>query len=380
MIIENSNNWSFFLILTICMIVFPKKLRVAIIPIFGSIFIYFYSPISFYLFVPITLLVITWKVREKIEQLNVCFFSFVAYFCLLSFEDFDHYRHIEMFPFEVLVLGFYNLIRCYHVFFEMYFLNKVFKVEEILGYLFYPPILFSGPLERIEEWIHYHNNHQPIDWRRALYLLIRCLFFAIVAEVCYSQFTPSNLDLDSCSYTSILLYVYFTGLVIHFRLAAYIDFSRFFSILMGYPFKKPNFNSPYSSKSVAGFWSRWNMSVARFANDYILFGKMTNFSAKKFTSAIVLNFLIVGICHGLSFSFVLWGALQGLAVIVNFIYLNLKYKKPNVLLWDQKLLSPKLKNFMTLAFLHLTAVLLDARAFEIYDALFAPIVTFFSKS
>ncbi|MCO4781490.1 MAG: hypothetical protein KC646_04145 [Candidatus Cloacimonetes bacterium] len=305
-------------------------------------------------------------------QLHLWLGAFIAYFLALNYENFDHYNSIQMFPFEVLVLGFYNLIRCYHVFFEMYFQNKTFKVSEILGYLFYPPILFSGPLERIEEWIYYHNNSTPRDWKRAAYLLGRCLFFAILAEVFFTQFTSPNLDIKTAPYTSILLYVYFTGLVIHFRLAAYIDFSRFFSILMGYPFKRPNFNSPYSSKSVAGFWSRWNMSVARFANDYILFGKITTMDKKKVASAIVFNFLVVGICHGLNLSFVLWGGVQAIAVILNFMYLNLKHKHIKLLLWDQKFFSSKIKNVLTLTFLHLTAVLLDVRCFDIFQALLAP--------
>ncbi|MCJ8344644.1 hypothetical protein MJH12_03820 [bacterium] len=339
----------------------------------GNLFIHHYSPISFYLYLPCALLIIGYTLRKNIGQTTLWLILFGLYFILLYFEDFHHYETIEIFPFEVLVLGFYNLIRSYHVFYEIYFHKKQFSLDELIGFLWYPPILFSGPLERIEEWVKYHKTNSKIDWKRGGKLILRSLLFASIAEVFYTQFTPSTMNFQKASYFSILLYAYSIGLIIHFRLASYIDFARFFSILMGYPFKRPNFNSPYSSKSIASFWSRWNMSVARFANDYILIGGIPKLDKKKFAFTIVINFIIVGLCHGLDLSFILWGGIHGLAIIINFIYIFLKYKTPKLLLWDQKYFYPQVKTIFTLSFLHLTAILLDVRAFEIFEALCKPI-------
>ena len=112
-----------------------------------------------------------------------------------------------------------------------------------------------------------------------------------IAEFCAYALTPEMVDFSKISILPLLVYVLGIGWEIHFRLSSYINFVRGFSWLMGYKFEKPNFQSPYSARSVAGFWSRWNMSLSRWTREYLFYGNIEDFSIKRVT--IVLSFILV---------------------------------------------------------------------------------------
>lgn len=90
---------------------------------------------------------------------------------------------------------------------------------------------------------------------------------------------------------------------------------------MGYMFglKLPqNFNSPYQSRNIIDFWRRWHMTLSRFLRDYVYIplGGSRKGSFLRYVN-LVLTMLIGGLWHGASWTFVIWGALHGLYLLVN---------------------------------------------------------------
>jgi hypothetical protein len=79
-----------------------------------------------------------------------------------------------------------------------------------------------------------------------------------------------------------------------------------------------NFNSPYKAASIIDFWRRWHMTLSRFLRDYvyIALGGNRRGPSRRYAN-LLLTMLIGGLWHGASWTFVAWGGLHGLYLIVN---------------------------------------------------------------
>ncbi len=105
----------------------------------------------------------------------------------------------------------------------------------------------------------------------------------------------------------------------------YFDFSGYSDMAIGlallFGFRLPiNFNSPYKSGSIIEFWRRWHITLSRFLKDYIYipFGGSRYQTQKwKRYRNLMLTMLIGGLWHGASWTFVVWGGLHGLALVIN---------------------------------------------------------------
>lgn len=373
----NLFNFAFFFLLTILALILPKRFHVLLLISSGLFFVYTYSPLSFYLLIPLSLLISYRTMRLRYtdaDKLPLWLILWILYFFMLDAEDFIHYQTHTMFQFETLVLACYNFMRGYHIYHEVWLRKMRFSFAETLGFFWHSPVLFSGPLESVGEWCEYYRKpRMPIQWKKGFRLILSSIGLSFVGEALFFYLTPQALDFTQASYLRVLLYAYAIGFVVHFRVASYINFTRGFSTLMGYPFSKPNFDRPYSVRSIASFWSRWNASIARWVREYLLFRNFAKFEPRRFLATIFVYFLVVGIARGWSPNHVLWGTAQGAAIVINFIYLFAKFKIPRLLVWDQKYFPNKLKWFLTIFYLHLTWILLDDNCWKIYEVLLQPL-------
>ena len=80
-----------------------------------------------------------------------------------------------------------------------------------------------------------------------------------------------------------------------------------------------NFRLPYLSTSMLEFWRRWHITLTNWLFDYIYtpLTTGTGFWRGKYTLALLLVFLVSGLWHGAALTFVVWGAVHGVALMVN---------------------------------------------------------------
>lgn len=149
--------------------------------------------------------------------------------------------------------------------------------------------------------------------------------FARIVNVGYN--TP--LGLDSAIDAWIISIAYFIQL--------YFDFSGYsdMAIGVGYMFniKLPfNFDSPYHSKSIQEFWRKWHMTLSAFLKDYVYIplGGSRNGEYRTLTN-LMLTFVIGGIWHGAGWTFLVWGFMHGLALVIHRLWTKLKQPMPNVI-------------------------------------------------
>lgn len=127
-----------------------------------------------------------------------------------------------------------------------------------------------------------------------------------------------------------------------YTLQLYYDFSGYTDMAIGialmFNITLPlNFNSPYKATSIINFWQRWHITLSRFITTY-LYTPLTLLTPGKitFTKTMIATFtamLISGFWHGAAWTFLVWGGLHGLALVINHIWRKRKIKMPVWLAW-----------------------------------------------
>lgn len=97
-------------------------------------------------------------------------------------------------------------------------------------------------------------------------------------------------------------------------------------MMMGFRLNQ-NFDTPYFSRSLTEFWRRWHISLSTWFRDYLYIPLGGNRKGKFRTYYnLFLTFLLSGLWHGADWTFVIWGALHGILIVVERILPSFKRK------------------------------------------------------
>jgi len=132
------------------------------------------------------------------------------------------------------------------------------------------------------------------------------------ADVAFAQATTGSLPLLD-SWIGAIAY----ALQIYFDFSGYSDMAIGLSLLFGVRLPV-NFASPYKATSIVEFWSRWHMSLSAFLRDYLYIplGGNRRGAVRRYMN-LMLTMLLGGLWHGAGWTFVVWGGLHGLYLIIN---------------------------------------------------------------
>lgn len=124
-----------------------------------------------------------------------------------------------------------------------------------------------------------------------------------------------------------------------FTMQLYFDFSGYTDMAIGialiFNIDIPaNFDSPYKSLDIREFWHRWHITLSRFMRDYIYIPLGGNRSGETQTLInLLLTFLIGGLWHGASWTFVFWGFLHGSALVMHRLWMKAGFHLNKVFAW-----------------------------------------------
>ena len=97
--------------------------------------------------------------------------------------------------------------------------------------------------------------------------------------------------------------------------SGYTDIAIGTALLMGFVFPQ-NFHRPYAALGFQQFWRGWHMTLSRFLRDFLYIPLGGNRGGKLFTARnLMITMLLGGLWHGAAWTFVLWGALHGAALV-----------------------------------------------------------------
>jgi alginate O-acetyltransferase complex protein AlgI len=111
-----------------------------------------------------------------------------------------------------------------------------------------------------------------------------------------------------------------------YALQLYFDFSGYCDMAIGlsrlFNIKLPlNFDSPYKSASIIDFWRRWHMTLSRFLRDYLYvpLGGNRRGVMRRYSN-LMLTMILGGLWHGANWTFIVWGAMHGVYLLVNHMW------------------------------------------------------------
>jgi D-alanyl-lipoteichoic acid acyltransferase DltB (MBOAT superfamily) len=113
------------------------------------------------------------------------------------------------------------------------------------------------------------------------------------------------------------------GAALAYTLQIYFDFSGYSDMALGlarmFGIRFPlNFDSPYQARDIADFWRRWHMTLSRFLRQYLYIPLGGNRRGRTRTCVnLFATMAIGGLWHGAAWTFVVWGALHGLYLLLH---------------------------------------------------------------
>ncbi|GDX52825.1 alginate O-acetyltransferase [Bacteroidota bacterium] len=216
----------------------------------------------------------------------------------------------------------------FHTFQSMAYVIEVYrgnqKAEKNFGiyslYVMFFPQLVAGPIERPQNLIHqFYESHdfkyqnvtdglKQMAWGFFKKLVIADRLAIYINEVYNHPGKYEGLP--------VILATIFFAYQIYCDFSGYSDIAIGAARVMGFRLMK-NFDNPYSSASVSEFWRRWHISLSSWFRDYLFIPLGgSRVSLKKIYINLAIVFLVSGLWHGANWTFIVWGALHGIYVMV----------------------------------------------------------------
>jgi len=212
-----------------------------------------------------------------------------------------------------------------------------YSLGEFATYAIFFPTYVAGPIDRAQRFIgdlrqsdsldaeagqssKYNNNRIQGVWRILLGVFKK---FVLADSLALFALSDQNaVQPNSTLWTWVLLYAY--------ALRIYFDFSGYTDVAIGLgrllDFKLPeNFDKPYLKQNLTAFWNSWHMTLAQWFRAYF-FNALTRALRTRPrqlpTWAIILvgqfsTMALIGLWHGITWNFFLWGAWHGMGLFVN---------------------------------------------------------------
>ena len=182
------------------------------------------------------------------------------------------------------------------------------------------PQLMAGPIERAKHLLPQYRQFPAIRLQNftdggSLFLVGLFKKLALANSLSfYVERVYDNPKLHGAP--ALILATVAFGWQIFFDFSGYTDMARGVAKLMGFELML-NFNNPYLATGLGEFWSRWHISLSTWFRDYVYIplGGNKNGTFKMYRN-LFLTFFISGIWHGAAWTFVIWGTLHALGVMI----------------------------------------------------------------
>ena len=196
-------------------------------------------------------------------------------------------------------------------------------VGRYMAFLFFFPTISAGPIDRYrrfdeEREVRRARGDVLRDLEASVHLFIHGLWFKFVLAALVKQYWLDPAA-EASGVPGMLSYMYAYSAYLFFDFTGYTDFALSISYLFGV--RPPeNFRRPYLARNIADFWNRWHISLSHWFRDHIYMrltvaaarGRWFRSTIVASTVAFFVTFGLMGIWHGLTVHFVLYGLFHAL--------------------------------------------------------------------
>lgn len=182
------------------------------------------------------------------------------------------------------------------------------------------PLLLAGPIERAERLMPQIEKEHSFDTEKAVYGT-KLIAWGYFKKIAIADVAVSCVDIvynNVTNYTGLALATatFFYAFQVYCDFSGYSDIARGVAKLFDIDLTV-NFKSPYFAASLKEFWSRWHISLSTWFRDYVYIPLGGSRRGELCTKRnLFVTFLVSGLWHGASWTYVIWGGLHGLGQIV----------------------------------------------------------------
>jgi len=193
---------------------------------------------------------------------------------------------------------------------------------DVVLYVSFFPHLVAGPIVRAHEFLPQLASPPragDFSFGENMLLILGGLFKKmVIANYLSVRFVdPVFVDPTQFSRFDLIFAVYAYAIQIYADFSAYTDIAIGVAALLGYRFPQ-NFNQPYRALGIGDFWRRWHMTLSRWLRDYLYIPLGGNRHGALATARnLMLTMLLGGLWHGANWTFLIWGAMHGVALVVD---------------------------------------------------------------
>ncbi len=194
------------------------------------------------------------------------------------------------------------------------------RIIELTAYVSFFPQLVAGPIERAQRLLPQFFERRTLTKERAysaIWLFLWGLFkkvvvadnLAVVADAVFNE--PKSYG-SGALLAGLIAFTF----QIYCDFSGYSDMARGTARLLGFELMV-NFKLPYVARTPSEFWQRWHISLSSWLRDYLYIPLGGNRLGPLYVYRnLALTMLLGGLWHGANWTFVAWGAYQGLILIV----------------------------------------------------------------
>lgn len=375
MLFNSYNFLAFFIVVTSLYFIFPHTKRWLLLLIASCYFYMAFVPV--YILILGCTIVIDYIAGIQIENAkgrkrklflilsliaNIGVLVFFKYFNFINFNLtflFKSFNYNNPLPYLSILLP---IGLSFHTFQAMSYTIEVYRgnhpAEKHFGiyalYVLFYPQLVAGPIERPQNILYQFRQKHNFNYnlitsglKLATWGLFKKVVIAdrlsVVVDSVYNH--PQNFN----SLGLIVATVFF-AFQIYCDFSGYSDMAIGLARVMGFKLLT-NFNKPYQAKSLNEFWQRWHISLSSWFRDYLYIPLGGNrVSIPRWYLNLFIVFLISGLWHGASWTYVVWGALHGFYLIFALITKNVRDKFNHAVFTGKFSFLPVVTTFLLVCF------------------------------
>ncbi|MYM98003.1 MBOAT family O-acyltransferase [Duganella vulcania] len=247
------------------------------------------------------------------------------------------------------------------------------NIGQLAAFISFFPLILSGPIERAGNMLPQLKAPRVATFEQfsqGCKLMLWGYFLKMVVADRVGIYVDAVYgNIERHNGTSLLFASCLYPFQIYADLGGYSLLAIGVSKILGFDII-PNFNRPFFATSMSDFWRRWHMSLISWVNDYIYTPLSFSLRSLRIWGIIIsltITFVISGVWHGPSMTFVVWGLLQGMFLSIEVLL------APRRSAWEKKHAAAQnrlyLAGMMVLTFIMFAASMVFSRAATIGDGL-----------
>ena len=264
----------------------------------------------------------TWLVLSLVTNLGI-----LAYFKYADFliDNVAALLHVEAVPLDVILpvgISFFTFkTMSYTIDVYRGSLAACRSLWRYAMFISFFPELVAGPIVRASVFLPQLDRDLRLSWARTVSGL-ELVLLGVTKKLLVADRLAPFVDVvwahpDKFSQGSVLTAIVAYSLQIYCDFSGYTDIAIGTARVLGFDLPE-NFDMPYLSRSITEFWRRWHMTLSQWLRDYLYIPLGGNRRGRFRTYVnLMLTMLLGGLWHGAAWTFVIWGALHGVALAVH---------------------------------------------------------------